>query len=101
MNQFIFLADWHLARAAWKGLRGAAGDSYAALEELVGYAIAHRLPIVAGGDLLDQTIQDTMPEGRERSLALTKLEECRMWAVKGIVFANHDGVNEIEGGARD
>lgn len=47
---------------------------------------------------LDEAIQATMLDGREKSLALTKLEECRMWAVKGIVFDNHDGVNEIDGG---
>lgn len=28
----------------------------------------------------------TLPESRERSLAITKLEEVSMWANKGIVF---------------
>lgn len=28
----------------------------------------------------------TLPPGRERSLAITKLEECSMWSNKGIVF---------------
>lgn len=28
----------------------------------------------------------TLPESRERSLAITKLEESSMWANKGIVF---------------
>lgn len=50
---------------------------------------------------LDDMIHETMLDSREKSLALTKLEECRMWAVKGIVFANHDGVNEIDGGKHD
>lgn len=50
---------------------------------------------------LDDIIQSTLPDGREKSLALTKLEECRMWAVKGIVFANYDGVNEIDGGKNE
>ena len=29
-------------------------------------------------------IKDLVPEGREQSLALTKLEECSMWANAGI-----------------
>lgn len=30
------------------------------------------------------SIQHAVPEGRERSLALTKIEEAVMWAIKGI-----------------
>lgn len=29
-------------------------------------------------------IKDLVPEGREQSLAMTKLEECSMWANAGI-----------------
>lgn len=32
------------------------------------------------------TILRTIPASRERSLAITKLEEASMWANKGIVF---------------
>lgn len=32
------------------------------------------------------TILETLPPSRERSLAITKLEEASMWANKGIVF---------------
>ena len=28
-----------------------------------------------------------LPDSRENSLAKTKLEECAMWAIKGIVFS--------------
>lgn len=33
-----------------------------------------------------------LEESRERSIAITKLEECSMWAIKGIVFGggNHE-----------
>lgn len=35
---------------------------------------------------LDDLIQEIVPPTRERSIALTKLEEVRMWAVKGIAI---------------
>lgn len=34
---------------------------------------------------LYETLQK-LPNSREKSLAITKLEECSMWANKGIVF---------------
>ncbi len=33
------------------------------------------------------TVLATVPPGRERALAITKLEEASMWGNKGIVFA--------------
>ncbi len=35
---------------------------------------------------LDALIESIVPASREKSLAFTKLEECRMWAVKGVVM---------------
>lgn len=34
----------------------------------------------------EEAILRNVPEGRERSLAITKLQECRMWANAGIVL---------------
>jgi hypothetical protein len=34
-----------------------------------------------------ELLTDAIPASRERSLAITKLEECSMWANKAIVFA--------------
>ncbi len=42
---------------------------------------------VAAKDLA-VVIQGQTPEGRCKSLAYTKLEECLMWAVKGVVVPN-------------
>lgn len=36
---------------------------------------------------LHDLILDTIPSSRERSVAITKLEEVSMWANKAIVFA--------------
>lgn len=44
----------------------------------------------AAAELYD-TIQLEVPEGRNKSVALTKLEEAIMWANKGIV---HDSTEE-------
>lgn len=46
---------------------------------------------------LDEAIDKHVPTSREKSLALTNLEQCRMWAVKGIAISNYDSINEIEG----
>lgn len=35
---------------------------------------------------LDDLIQQEVVNSREKSIALTKLEECRMWAIKGVVI---------------
>ncbi len=40
--------------------------------------------IKSKAEILARSIEDGAPESRERSLAITKLEESVMWAVKGI-----------------
>ena len=35
---------------------------------------------------LERLIDQFVPRGREEALARTKLEECRMWAIKGIAM---------------
>ncbi len=35
---------------------------------------------------LDELIESLVPNSREKSLAQTKLEETRMWAIKGVVL---------------
>ena len=45
---------------------------------------ASMLRIKDGGFWLIQVIEAAVPEGREASLAITKIEEAVMWAVKGL-----------------
>lgn len=35
---------------------------------------------------MERIIMANVPEGRERALAITKLQECRMWANAGVVL---------------
>lgn len=44
---------------------------------------------------IEQFLDENTEQSREISVAKTKLEEFRMWAVKGIVFQNVDGVDEL------
>lgn len=56
----------------------------------------NRSPNETQADALDQLtdqmnsthalLVSLLPDSRERSLAITKLEECSMWAKKGVVF---------------
>ena len=43
---------------------------------------------------LYETVTDEVPESRERSLALTNLEQAGMWAVKAVVF--NDPESEVQ-----
>ena len=40
--------------------------------------------------IMADEINDKCPDSREKSLAITKLEECLMWAVKSIVLEEKD-----------
>jgi len=42
--------------------------------------------ITAGMLLLYDCLEGVLPEGRFKALAMTKLEECSMWAKKSAVF---------------
>lgn len=50
---------------------------------------------------LDYTLTENLPDGRDKSLALTKLEEVRMWAMKSISHNNFTSIDkpEIDGPA--
>lgn len=45
-------------------------------------------------DSFHQLIEASVPNSRERSLAFTKLEECLMWAVKGVVLNDPNSTPE-------
>ena len=45
-------------------------------------------------DAVECLIENVCPPRRERSLAITKLEECFMWANKSIVMHQGEEVND-------
>lgn len=44
--------------------------------------------VLCSAKQLEKCINDVCHDGREKSLAMTKLEECVMWANKSISFEN-------------
>ena len=53
-------ADWHLCPGAWKKNPEVRGDSYYALGQITRFTIENRLNLMAGGDLFDQILPDSM-----------------------------------------
>lgn len=51
---FVFCADLHLEDGAWTTRPGIYGDAYYSFEQIVDYCIAHKLPLVLGGDVLEK-----------------------------------------------
>lgn len=47
-----------------------------------------------GADQFATFIDVHVPDSREKSLAKTKLEECLMWAVKGLILPSNNPIKE-------
>ena len=71
---------------------------------------SNRAPNEAQGQMLDHITEEMLlasdllhqlPPSRYRSLALTKLEECSMWAKKATVFTYGVAPADAEAGASD
>ena len=56
---FAFTADWHQAPGAWSNRPEIQDDSYFAVDYLVSYCLAERLPLIDGGDTFDKTTPDS------------------------------------------
>lgn len=54
----VLSSDWHLDRGAWRRHRELTGDSAFALKQIVDLCIDRQLPLVAAGDLLDDSEQE-------------------------------------------
>jgi hypothetical protein len=51
---FVFCADLHLVDGAWSSRPAIYGDSYYSFEQIIDYCIAHKLPMIMGGDILEK-----------------------------------------------
>jgi hypothetical protein len=58
---FVFCADVHLDDGAWTTRPAIYGDSYYSFDQIVDYCIAHRLPLVLGGDVLERKQNQARP----------------------------------------
>lgn len=67
-------ADWHLDRYAWAKHPGLAGDSYFSVSQVVNYCVNNQLPLIAAGDLFD----DSAPDSYTVWVAMSQLDRLRL-----------------------
>ncbi len=58
---FVFTADLHLEDGAWSTRPGIYGDAYYSFAQIIDYCIAHKLPLILGGDVLDKKSNSARP----------------------------------------
>jgi hypothetical protein len=58
---FVFCADLHIDDGAWTTRPAIYGDAYCSFQQIVDYCIAHRLPLVLGGDVLEKKSNAARP----------------------------------------
>jgi len=58
---FVFTADLHLEDGAWSTRPTIYGDAYHSFEQIVDYCIAHKLPLILGGDVLEKKNNSARP----------------------------------------
>jgi hypothetical protein len=51
---FVFCADLHLEDGAWASKSAIYGDAYYSFDQIIEYCIAHKLPLILGGDVLER-----------------------------------------------
>lgn len=61
---FVFTADLHLEDGAWSTRPGIYGDAYYSFAQIIDYCVAHSLPLILGGDVLDKKSNSARPIAR-------------------------------------
>lgn len=58
---FVFCADLHLEDGAWSSKPAIYGDAYYSFDQIVEYCIAHKLPLIMAGDILERKQNQSRP----------------------------------------
>lgn len=58
---FVFTADLHLDDGAWSTKPGIYGDAYYSFDQIIDYCVAHKLPLILGGDVLERKQNQARP----------------------------------------
>lgn len=84
---FVFCADTHLVDGAWASRPAIYGDAYHSFDQIVDYCIAHRLPLVMGGDILEKKQNLARPIAKLcEGLTRMQYEELEVFYIQG----NHE-----------
>lgn len=88
---FLAVADLHLQERAWHGRPSVRGDAIFAFRYIVSYALRHRLPILAAGDLIDKKKNEAALVScvRRELSRLSTVASCEFYFVQG----QHDWQN--------
>ena len=84
---FVFCADIHLDDGAWTTRPAIYGDAYYSFDQIIDYCIAHRLPLVLGGDVLERKQNLARPIAKMCS-ALSRLAAAQVPAY--FIQGNHE-----------
>lgn len=84
---FVFCADLHLEDGAWSTKPGIYGDSYYSFAQIIDYCIAHRLPLILGGDVLERKQNLARPIAKLcHGLSLMQSAQLNVYYIQG----NHE-----------
>lgn len=84
---FVFCADLHLEDGAWSTKPGIYGDSYYSFAQIIDYCIAHRLPLILGGDVLERKQNLARPIAKLcHGLSRMQAEQLNVYYIQG----NHE-----------
>ena len=88
-KKFIFAADSHLKKNIWASRPDILYDTFYSFEQLVTYAILHKIPaIVLGGDTLD----NTTPSSEVITFLAKEVQRAKLHNIKILgIDGNHDG----------